>query len=171
MMEIRKGAKLVGYIVERLREEYEDIQIGKTVVQKMVYLSGIDSEIDFDYSMYHYGPFSKRTAGALDLSKKYGYVSMEWDPEKGYFIEPTGEFSEEGLDTEIKKTVDEVVEKYGKYKAIELSMIATGIYVKENFDYGSEEELVEAVSSIKSEHDKEWIKELLLGEGIIGQGE
>lgn len=154
-----------------MRDEYEDMQIGKTVVQKMVYISGIGSEIDFDYSMYHYGPFSKRTAGALDLSKKYGYVEMEWDPAKGYFIEPTGEFTGEGLDAEIKRTVDEVVERYGKYKAIELSMIATGIYVKENFDYDSDEELVEAVSSIKSEHDKDWIKELLLGEGIIGQGE
>jgi len=166
-MEKSYESRLVGYLVNRLREKEEEKQIGKTVVQKMIYLMSMESDMDFDYSMYHYGPFSKHTAGALDLAKKYGFVKMEWVPEKGYFIEPLEKFSEEALDEESKDSIDRVVDRYGKYSAIELSIIATGVYVKTNFDYGDGEELVETVSSLKSDHDKDWIREILEEEGVI----
>ena len=169
MMEKKRKARLVGYLVKRLREKYESKQIGKTVVQKMIYLLGLESDISFDYSMYHYGPFSKSAASALDLAKKYDLVEMEWRPKKGYFIDPTDKVSEKKLDDETSEALDEVVARFGGYSAVELSMIATGFYVKDNFEYGSDEELVDTVSSLKSEHEKDWIEDLLLKEGVIGE--
>lgn len=169
MMEKKRRARLVGYLVKKLRERDENKQIGKTVVQKMIYLFGLESDTSFGYSMHHYGPFSKSAASALDLAKKHELVEIEWKPEKGYFIEPTGKVSEKDVDDETKEALDRVVEKFGGYSAIELSIIATGFYVKRNFEYGSEGELVKTVSSMKPEHQRDWIEDLLSKEGIIGR--
>jgi len=139
------------------------------VVQKMIYLFGLESDTSFGYSMYHYGPFSKSAASALDLAKKHGLVTIEWRPEKGYFIEPTDKIAEEEIDDETREALDRVVEKFGDYSAMELSIIATGFYVKKNFEYGGEKELIETVSSMKPEHQKGWIEDILSKEGIIGR--
>lgn len=50
------------------------------------------------------------------------------------------------------------MKRFGDYSAVELSIIATGYYVKKNFEYGDKKELVETVSSLKSEYEKNWIE-------------
>ncbi len=169
MMEKREKGELIAYFVKRLRKKDEDMQIGKTVIQKMVYLFGLNSGRDFDYSMYHYGPFSKQVAWLLDLAQKNGYVDISWNSDKGYFIEPSGDIPEDILDNDIKRDADAVIDRYGGYNAIDLSLIATGLYVKNNFDHESEEKLVDIVLSFKSDYGEERIRELLIKEEIITQ--
>ena len=52
---IGDAAKLV-YLVDKL----EDVspQVGKTVVQKMMFLLDKKGVVNYDYSLYHYGPYS-----------------------------------------------------------------------------------------------------------------
>lgn len=167
MMKKGEDDALIAYMVKRLREQDENKQIGKTIVQKMAYLLELNSDVDFDYTMYHYGPFSRRVEGLLDMAEKKGYVDIEWNSDKGYFIEPKKDVPEENLDEDIKKAVDDVVNRYSKYLAVDLSLIATGHYVKDNYEYESDERLVEIVLSLKSDYGEEKIKELLLDDKII----
>ncbi len=167
MMKKGEDDALIAYMVKRLREQDENKQIGKTVVQKMAYLLELNSDVDFDYTMYHYGPFSRRVAGLLDMAEKNGYVDIKWNSDKGYFIEPKEDIPEDNLDGGIKKSVDDVVNRYSKYLAIDLSLIATGHYVKDNYEYESDDRLVEIVLSLKSDYGEEKIRKLLLDEKII----
>ncbi len=75
---------MIGYLVKELNEKYPDAQVGKTVVQKMMFLLNRMKICDFNYTLYHYGPFSSEVANELDYASDLGIVEIEWEEDKGY---------------------------------------------------------------------------------------
>jgi len=65
-----KNSGLLGYLVKSLKQKYPDRQIGKTVIQKMMYLLSRNGIMDFEFSMYHYGPYSSEVAGELNFAER-----------------------------------------------------------------------------------------------------
>lgn len=164
---IFKNPALIGYLVKRIKDKYPKRQVGKTIVQKMMYLLNRKDVIDFDYSMYHYGPYSSEVSGELNFAENSDIVQAKWINDKGYFIEATSKLKKfEKLITEgEKKAIDEIVERFGSYNAIELSIIATGFFLKDNFGVG-DTELVNVIHQFKQDHTIEFIESILRRAGI-----
>ena len=163
-----RNSGLMGYLVKSLNQKYPDRQIGKTVIQKMMYMLSRNGIAEFDFSMYHYGPYSSDVAGELDFAERNGIVEMRWVDEKGYYIRPTGKADELSIllnDVE-KHAVDKLVEQFGHFKAIDLSLIATALYLKDNFGV-KDERLVDAVHNAKKKYAPAYIEGVLKAGGII----
>jgi len=158
----------IGYLVKSLLNKYPNKQVGKTVVQKMCYLMSREGIADFDFSMYHYGPFSSEVEGELKFAKSSKIVKIRWVDDKGYFIEPGDKCNEfdNYLEEKEKKNIDKCVNKYGDFNAQELSIIATAFYSRENFD-ARDDELVSIVKSLKPNFKKEQIKKILQEGGVF----
>lgn len=171
-MHTLKGIALVYFLIEKIREKYSNVQIGKTVVQKMTYLLEKERGYDFGFSMYHYGPYSTLISNYLDLAESLGLLKITWDSEKGYFIEPVRidekskiyQTLKENIDLKDQEKINKIVENYGKFSplAVRLSIVATALYIKENFDV-SEKEIIEIVKALKHQYShlvEETINEL-----------
>ncbi|MBC8468875.1 MAG: hypothetical protein H8D56_05335 [Planctomycetes bacterium] len=156
---------LISYIVKSIKETYPEKQISKTFIQKLFYLLSRKDVVDFDYSLYHYGPYSSQVSSELNFAEEIDFIVIDWIPEKGYFISPGPMYSSKLLLQNTEKTerdaINEVAQKYGAYNAIELSIITTALFLKENFGVNDKSNLVEVVSSLKPQYNKERISNLL----------
>lgn len=156
---------LISYVVKNIKETYPEKQISKTIIQKLVYLLSRKNVVDFDYSLYHYGPYSSQVSSELNFAEEIDFIVIDWIPEKGYFISPGPMYSSKQLLQNTKKAerdaINEVIQKYGAYNAVELSIITTALFLKENFGVNDKSKLVEVVSSLKPQYNKERISNLL----------
>src|SRR5574341_1495166 len=165
---IFKNPALIGYLVEKTVAKYPKKQVGKTVIQKMMYLLARNNVVDFDYSMYHYGPYSAEVSGELNFAENTGIVQIKWVEDKGYFIETTSKFKKfEYLIAEREKhAIDEIIKRFGNFNAIELSMIATAFFLKDNFGV-NDTNLIAVVHQVKQNHSIDYIKSVLQKGGIL----
>jgi hypothetical protein len=156
---------LISYVVKTIREMYPAAQVGKTAIQNIVYLLSRKGVCDFDYSLYHYGPHSSQVSSELNFAEEIDVIAIDWIPEKGYSISPGPMFSSRLLLQNTKETerdaVNKIVQEYGSYNAIELSIIATGLFLKENFGVKDQSSLEDVVSSLRPQYDKMRISNLL----------
>ncbi|MCK4820643.1 hypothetical protein KA005_33065, partial [bacterium] len=124
---------LISYVVKRIKETYPATQISKTIIQKLVYLLSRKGGVDFDYSLYHYGPYSSQVSSELNFAEEIDFIVIDWIPEKGYFISPGPMYSSKLLLQNTEKTerdaINEIAQKYGAYNAIELSIITTALFL------------------------------------------
>lgn len=164
---IFKNPTLIGYLVKKIRVEYPKRQVGKTIIQKMMYLLNRNDVVDFDYSMYHYGPYSSEVSGELNFAQNTGIIQVKWIDDKGYFIESTSKLKkfEKLITGGEKRAIDEIVERFGSFNAIELSIIATAFFLKDNFGVPNTE-LVNVIHQIKQDHTIEYIESILRKAGI-----
>ncbi len=164
---IFKNPTLIGYLVKKIKMKNPKRQVGKTIVQKMMYLLNRKDVIDFDYSMYHYGPYSSEVSGELNFAENSGIVHVNWINDKGYFIDATPKLKKfEKLITEgEKKAIDEIVEGFGSFNAIELSIIATGFFLKDNFGV-RDTEVVNVIHQFKQDYTVEFIENIIRKAGI-----
>jgi uncharacterized protein YwgA len=172
-----KGAALVYTLIKELSQQYPNVQIGKTVIQKMMYLLGRELKLDFGFSMYHYGPYSAQVANYLNFIERIEIIDVRWDLQKGYFIflKENKEASdiikelEDILDEKEKSTIKEMVRKYGSLDpiAIKLSIIATALFVRDEFGVKANEQLINIIKSLKPEHSDDYIKRTLKDASVI----
>jgi uncharacterized protein YwgA len=165
---IFKSSGLIGYLVKRLNEDYPDKQVGKTVIQKMVYLLSRKNIAKFDFSMYHYGPYSSELSGELSFAEKNGIVKVTWRDNEGYFIKPTNDADKflALLKEDERQAIDEIAKNFGKFKAIDLSLIATALYLRDNFGV-EDSKLAEAVHNAKKRYSPDYIAEVLKSGKIL----
>lgn len=163
-----RGVAMVSHSVKKLSEKYPDSQIGKTIVQKIMYMLTREKVIDFNYSMYHYGPYSSQVSSEINFAENLGAVEMDWISDKGYFIKPKSDELEGVLSEDDKQVIDRVIDKYGRFNAVEISIIATALFVEDNFEVTDTEELVRAVTSLKPQYSNR-IKNILKEGGVISE--
>jgi uncharacterized protein YwgA len=167
---IFRDPALIGLLVKELHRKDPDKQIGKTVVQKMCYFLTLEGFTDFKYSMYHYGPYSSQVSGELGFAAASGIVNETWQSDLGYFISPGPKERnfEHLVSNEEKRAINRIIERYGKYNAIEMSIIATAIYHKKVFGVPNEK-LPDVVHSLKKKQSLSQIRKLLCNENIINK--
>ena len=163
-----RGVAMVSHSVKKLSVRYPDSQIGKTIVQKTMYMLTREGVIDFNYSMYHYGPYSSQVSSEINFAENLGAVEMDWISDKGYFIKPKSDELEGVLSEDDKQAIDRVIDKYGRFNAIEISIIATALFVEDNFEVTDTEELVRVVTSLKPQYSNR-IKNILKEGGVISE--
>jgi len=159
---------LICYLVKRLLTKHPDKQVGKTIVQKMMYLLSRQGIVDFDYSMYHYGPYSSEVEGELNFAESAEIVEIKWVDEQGYYIKPGPNLSSfESLVTKDQRyAIDDLIDQYGHFNAIELSLITTAFFLKDDFGV-PERRLAEVVHNVKPKHHLEFIEGKLREAGVI----
>jgi uncharacterized protein YwgA len=165
---IFKAAGLIGYLVKRLNDNNPDKQIGKTIVQKMMYLLSRKNVARFDFSMYHYGPYSSELSGEMSFAEKSGIIEVAWKDNEGYFIRPS-EIVEQFfslLGSDERQAADEIVRQFGKFNATDLSLVATALYLRDNFGV-EDRRLPEAVHNAKKKYSPEYIEKILRSGGIL----
>lgn len=164
---LKKTANLISYLVQELKLRDPHKQVGKTVIQKMIYfLTTRIESIYFDYEMYHYGPFSRKVSKGLNKASDLNLVEIKWKHSQGYFIKPDRKDKIKEVPPRIKKELNEIIEKYHTFPAVDLSIIATGIHVKQHSEKRGED-LIDIVSSLKTKYSKNRIKDLLLEVGVL----
>jgi len=169
MREILEEPSLIYFLVKKLKEKYPEKQIGKTAIQKLLFLLETKSDLDFDYTLYHYGPYSFQVSRYINLAEILGFIKVEWHPEIGYLIEPLQPDKNLlfGIKEELLNLLEKIVDDYGKFTAQELSIIATAVYIKNKVGIKDLDELVDAVNRIKPKYQKEWIKKVLIEGKVI----
>jgi hypothetical protein len=107
-------------------------------------------------------------SGELNFAERNGIVDISWKDEKGYFVKESDRAEDfvHLLSSGEKEVVDEHVERFGCFKAVDLSLIATALYLKDNFEV-QDERLVEAVHNSKKRFAPEYIESILKESGIL----
>lgn len=168
---IFKNSALLAFLIKKLREDYPEKQIGKTVIQKMCYFLTRNKIFNYDYGMYFYGPYSFVVSGELDFAQDVGIIKMNWFADKGYEIDinkKNFEFVKDLIGDEEKKEIKKIIKDYGKFNANELSFIATSYFLKDKYN-SNDEELLNDVSSIKYKFEKSYIKDILIQASVINK--
>lgn len=150
-----------------MKEKYEGMQIGRTKIQKMMYLLGREDMLE-NYSMYHYGPYSNEVSGELSFAEISGIIESTWDTDSGYSIKPTPQLDkfESFLDETERESIDVIVERYGKFMTKDLSIISTALYLRDNFNVPAED-LIESVHELKRKQPISHIENVLKETGVI----
>lgn len=127
---------LIVHLAKRLNHQ----NFGKTKLQKLVYLTEKlkKVEVGYDFTFYTYGPFSSDLAADLDYVAELGGVKITHDnPLNLCEIHPSEnadrlEGKSKKFFTENKKSIDEIVERFGTRQARELELFATLVYVSKS---------------------------------------
>ncbi|MBE0448575.1 MAG: DUF4065 domain-containing protein [Actinobacteria bacterium] len=165
---IFKNPAIIAYLVKRLHEVHPGKQAGKTFVQKMLYLLSREGVVGFNYSMYHYGPYSSGADAELNFAENRGLINIKWVDGAGYFTETTPELDkfEKLIQDNEKSAIDRVIERYGDFNAVDLSLIATAYFMKDNFDT-PDTELANAIHNLKPKYTAGYIQNVLEKGGIM----
>jgi len=161
-----KVSTLVYMLIKELSEQYPDIQISKTVVQKMMYLAERELKLDLGFSMYHYGPYSAQVSYCIDFLEDLGLIDVNWDIQKGYSIavkenKKANDTIKDTINQTEKSVIKEIVYKYGSLEPIKLFMITTALFVSCEFGVKAGEQLIKIVKSLKPEYSDNYIKNTL----------
>jgi len=165
---IFKNPAIIGYLIKRLHEEHTNKQIGKTFVQKMLYLLSREGVVGFDYSMYHYGPYSAGAASELNFAENRGLITVKWVDGAGYFAEATPELDrfKKLIQEDEKSVINKLIDKYGDFSAVDLSLLATAYFMKDNFDT-PDAFLADTIHNLKPRYTASYIQGVLEKGGIL----
>lgn len=130
-----KKYALIAEIVERFGTA--KYRLGKTALQKMIFLLQRSFEVDCDYSytLYTYGPYSSDVARDLDIVEGFEGAKIDYDSNfGGYDIHPgqaNTELRQRAMSflDEISPKLDRLVDDFGQYSAKELELRSTVVYL------------------------------------------
>src|SRR5262249_32480802 len=102
-------------------------RLGKTQVQKLMYfVQSSKIPLDYEYEIYHYGPYSFELAHELNSLDSLGVLNVENDPSGFGFDISAGKFAEKfRLQGNYQKKVEKVIGKFGPDTAGQLEVKAT----------------------------------------------
>ncbi len=150
MKEILRNSIIIYYLVKQLKKTYPDRQIGKTTIQRLIYLFEYYTRNNFKFSMYHYGVYSSDVSEYLNMAETLGLISISWNKKLGYSIEPKEKirfFID--ISIEEKQILDKIVGKYGRLSPIELFVITTALFSRDHFKVVDIKEMTDIILSLR----------------------
>ncbi len=147
--------------------------IGRTKLQKMVYLANSIGWKAFDFKYHNYGPFSDSLAAELDNMKNYGWIEEREIPtsqdrllHEYYF---SNKYKQTGL-SQLSKVEDTtpngkqlisrtkgLVKQLNKFSADDLQIMSTLVFLQAQDPSMSEEQAIEMTRELKPQFSKEAI--------------
>jgi len=163
-----KKPALIGYMIKCLKEKAPEKQVGKTFIQKIIYLLTKDSDLDFHYALYHYGPYSFELSHELGFARDSGLVKIDWRDDEGYFLSTTKEMDKYNdlLSEEEKNKIEKLAYEYLQFNAKELSIVATAYFLLDHNNI-DKSKLTDLINQIKPYISKEDIREILERASIL----
>lgn len=141
-------------------------KLGKTQVQKLVYfLQDCGVPLEYEYEIYHYGPYSFDLARELNSLDSLGVLKVQSDPSGFGFDISVGKFADRfKLDPKYQKKVEKVVSQFGLNTAAELEAKATIHFVhsvveeKKTTSGSMRSEVIKRVCALKPHFSKDFVK-------------
>lgn len=148
-------------IIEYFQLKNPSIEIGRTKIQKLMFFINQRFDLGLEYTLFHYGPYSYEVAGLIEFAVNEGFITEEWNGAVGYKILATDKLIQIETADDFNAKIDSIIAEYEAYNVRELSIIATGLLVKEQMGI-SIDEIPEKVHQLKPKHSVEEINELIL---------
>jgi uncharacterized protein YwgA len=143
-------------------------RLGKTAMQKLVYLLQELSGQDFGYRfhLYTYGPYEAGIMRDVSYAESLRYLALEYDPEQGYEIKPgelAGDLASERaeLQREVGADLNKLFATFGDLTARELELRATLVFIDREHDGLDVNGLRERLHRIKPEYCEEEIEKAI----------
>lgn len=167
-MKANQAAALICELASRFQEKRfkeSDLGLGKTTLQKMVYfLKELyrAKEIDYDFTLYTYGPFSSELHGDIDYLEYSKAISVEsydlGNGYAGYRISLSGAGrkiakSENTYLESLRPQLDSLQKDFGQFTSKQLELRATIVYLSRQKPQLSKNELAQKVNAIKPRFD------------------
>lgn len=126
-------------VITALVEKAGPVTFGRTALMKCLYFlqTARGVPLDYDFSLYTYGPFDSDALGDLGLAERRGYVQSElrtFRGGQGYELHAAGGIAALGehaaafLDR-YQDDIDWVVREFGRRSALDLEMASTLVYI------------------------------------------
>lgn len=138
----------------------KNINIGKTHIQKIVYLSTyIDKTIDYKYRMFHYGPYSDDLSSDMATMNSLNFITIESNPDGyGYnIILNDDEIQGDSYNT--LELVSSIIDNLEEITVSYLEVITTELFVYNSLlkkgEEVSKEVVVEKSKKIKTNFENE----------------
>lgn len=147
-------------IIDYFQSRNPSKEIGRTKIQKLMFFINQRVNLGLEFSLYHYGPYSYEVASLIEFAVSEGLIVEEWNGAVGYKILPTERLEELVPDEEFRDDLDGIISEYENYNVKELSIIATGLLVKEQMGLASDL-IPKKVHQLKPKYDLEEIDSLL----------
>jgi uncharacterized protein YwgA len=157
---------ILGYLVKELLEKYPKVQIGKTKIQKLIFLLNREHIVDLDYSMHYYGPYSSQLSNELNFAESTQIIQSQWREDKGFFLKkgPNEKRFENLITEDEKNQINQIASEFGKFSAKELTIIATYHFLEDTQE--SINDLVEEIHKMKN-YPEPYIEQVLKEARII----
>jgi uncharacterized protein len=159
-------------VVVRIAESLKNTQLGKTKLQKLVFLMQELKAVPSDYRFhfYTYGPYSSSLTGDVSYLDAIGGLNIrQYLPFGGYEIVPGNDAdsflakSTPFLD-EHKDNIDAIIEQFGHKSAQDLELIATLVYIaryEPSFTPGDDQFLINRARELKPKFAEDKIRSAL----------
>jgi uncharacterized protein YwgA len=159
-------------LIVRIAKSLEHTQLGKTKLQKLVFLmqelKGVPT--DYRFHFYTYGPYSSSLTGdasyldaigGLGIRQHLGFGAYEILPGKDAdsFLTKSESFLDEHKDK-----IDAIIEQFGRGSAQDLELIATLVYIahyEPSFEPGNDQFLIDRARELKPKFGENEIRSSL----------
>lgn len=144
---------LIAELIHRF--DAQRVTLGKTALQKMIFLlqRALGFDCDYEYTLYTYGPFCADVARDLDIVEGFGGAVIAHDLSGGgYELRPgpaTDDLRKRGAEflSQVSDALDRLVGDYGRSTVKELELRSTIVYMAQ--PGRSNEEVVRLVHQVK----------------------
>lgn len=165
--EVFKLPLLILYLVHSVKKRNSHF-LGRTKIQKLMYLFSLEINEDYNYTLHLFGPYSSYIESELNHAKNMSLIDENYYGD-GYDYRSNDEQNEylRYLSDKEKKLLDCISKKYSNFSAKELTVITTAIYIKNNFKEEDNNIVEEVYKLKKKDFSKDKIKEILKSKKII----
>ena len=160
---LRRLALLVE-IADRKRDRQG--RLGKTAMQKLIYLlqEVWDVDLGYRFTLYTYGPYEAGVARDVDYADALSLLSLDYDHDHGFEITcgpAVSQIDQERqlLCEEVDSRLDELFKHFGDLTARQLELRATLVFIAKDGTSISESELRKQIRHLKPKYDQGEIDE------------
>jgi uncharacterized protein YwgA len=147
-------------IIDYFHSKESPKEIGRTKIQKLMFLINQNFNLGLEFTLYHYGPYSYEVADMIEFAVNEGFITEEWNGAVGYRILPTDKLQELEPEEGFTVNIESIISQFENYSVKDLSIIATGLLVKQQSGI-VKEQIPKRVQELKPKHKLKEIEELL----------
>jgi len=163
-------------IISEIIEQTEYLKIGKTKLQKLIYLAQYlnDIKLGYHFSLYNYGPYCEGLVIDTENVLFRGYIESQYKECQIHFhrTKITIRTKIDDLVQDYREMIETLVRKWGKYQAKDLEIITTMLFIdNEIYERGksiNKEDFMKKIKTIKPKYsDFESMHNILVTEGLF----
>jgi hypothetical protein len=144
-----RAAALTTYLVGEIERYYPARPIGRSLLQKLLYILSRNGNFEASFDLYFNGPYSDTVESAICQAEESGMLTVYKENGRSC-ISARGGISGD-VSPELKVRSSQCVLAYGFYEEMDLAILTTALYMERHF-HGLDE-LIKAVFEVNPRFD------------------